>query len=244
MMRRIVRARALSVLVLLLAPAGLLAEKSLHWKRLDVEARLDAQGVLHIAETQAMIFTGDWNGGERKFRVFPGQRLSFKGLSRLDPSTGRMRALSQGDLSVVDRFAFTDSTTLRWRSRRASEPEFDRTEIVYRLDYELSGILLREGDSYVLDHNFVFPDRPGTIEAFHLDLTLDPAWKLLHPRPLKIDKGPIPPGQDLVVRADFSYAGAGTPAAVRRGSSRGARVALFGLFAAAVLAIAFFFYRD
>jgi uncharacterized membrane protein YgcG len=243
MMRRIVRARALSVLVLLLAP-GLLAAKSLHWKRLDVQARLDAQGVLHVAETQATVFTGDWNGGERKFRVFPGQRLLFKGLSRQDPSTGQTRALSQGDLSEVDRYAFTDSTTLRWRSRRPSEPEFDGTEIVYRLDYEISGILQKEGDGYVLDHDFVFPDRAGTIEAFALDLSLDPAWKLLHPRPLKVEKGPIPPGQDYVLRADLAYTGAGRPGAVRAGSSRVTRVALFSLFLLAVVAIAVFFYRD
>src|SRR5262249_6231853 len=242
-MRKIFRARALSVLVLLLVPAGLFAEKSLHWKSLDVQAKLDAQGVLHVSETQAMVFTGDWNGGERKFRVFPGQGLAFKGLSRLDPSTGQMRALSQGDLSEVDRYAFKDSTTLRWRSRKPSDPEFEQTQIVYRLDYDLSGILQKEGDTYVLDHDFVFPDRAGTIEAFHLDLSLDPAWKLLQRQPLTIDKGPIPPGQDYVVRAGLAYTGAGKPGAVRVGSSRFARVALFALFVLAVLAIAFLFYR-
>ena len=243
-MRKIVRARALSLLVLLLTPAGLLAEKSLYWKRLDVKANLDAQGVLHVAETQAMVFTGAWNGGERKFRVFPGQKLSLTRILRRDPETGQMRALARGDLSEVDRYAFTDATTLRWRSRRPSDPEFDRTEIVYELDYELSGILKKEGDTYVLDHDFVFPDRVGTIETLQLDLTLDPAWKLLHPRPLKVEKGPIPPGQDYVLRADLAYTGAGKPSAVRAGSSRGTRVALFALFVLAVLAIAVFFYRD
>src|SRR5262249_59887167 len=114
-MGRILRGGGVAGRGLLLVPAGLFAEKSLHWKSVDVQAKLDAQGVLHVSETQAMVFTGDWNGGERKFRVFPGQGLAFKGLSRLDPSTGQMRALSQGDLSEVDRYAFKDSTTLRWR---------------------------------------------------------------------------------------------------------------------------------
>jgi predicted amidohydrolase len=58
-MRRNLRARAFSLLVFLLAPAALPAQKSLHWRRLEVAARLDAQGVLHVAERQAIVFTGD-----------------------------------------------------------------------------------------------------------------------------------------------------------------------------------------
>jgi hypothetical protein len=40
---------------------------------MDVRAILDADGRLHVTESQAMVFTGDWNGGERIFRVSPGQ---------------------------------------------------------------------------------------------------------------------------------------------------------------------------
>ena len=243
-MRRIVRVRALSLFVLLATPAGLLAEKSLYWNRLDVKAKLDAQGVLHVAETQAIVFTGDWNGGERKFRIFPGQKLTLSRVLRLDPETGQRKPLKQGNLSEVDRYSFTDPTTLRWRSRRPSDPDFDKTEIVYELDYDLSGVLSKEGDTYILDNDFAFPDRAGVIEKFTLDLALDPAWKLAHERPLQLEKGPIPPGQGVVVRADLSYAGPGKPSSVRIGSSRAARMALLGLFILAVIAIAFFFYRD
>jgi uncharacterized membrane protein YgcG len=243
-MRKIVRARVVSLLIFLLAPAGLLAQKSLHWKGLDVKAGLDPQGILHVAERQAIVFTGDWNGGERKFRLFPGQGLRVAGVSRLDPETGQMRPLSRGDLSQVDHYALTDATTLRWRSRLPSDPVFEKTEIVYEIGYDLSGILAREGDTYILDNDFAFPEREGTIEAFTLDLTLDPAWKLRHPAPLQLHRGPIPPGQGVVVRAEMEYVGKTAPAGVRAGSSRGQRTALFLLFTAAVLAVALFFYRE
>ena len=242
-MRTIVRARSLSLLVLLLAPAGLFGEKSLYWKSLDVEAKLDARAVLHVAEKQTMVFTGDWNGGERKFRIFPGQGLRVLGVSRLDPATGQMRPLAQGDLSQVDHYAMTDATTLRWRSRAPSDPEFEHTQIAYQVDYELSRILVKEGDRYILDNDFAFPDRSGRIEAFTLDLALDPVWRLKHPMPLNLRKGPIPPGQGVVVRAELEFSGASAPSDVRVWSSRGQRVGLFVVFLGAVLAIAFFFYR-
>src|SRR5262249_5237890 len=162
----------------------MLAQKSLHWRSLDVAGKLDEQGVLHVVEKQAIVFTGEWNGGERKFRIFPGQSLRVTGVSRLDPGTGQMRPLTKGDLASGDHYAMTDATTLRWRSRLPSDPAFDKTEIVYEVDYLLSGILQREGDTYILDNDFAFPDRAGVIEAYSLDLTLDPAWKLRRPVPL------------------------------------------------------------
>ncbi len=240
-MRKITRTFALSLLVALLAPAALFAEKSLFWPRMDVAARLDADGVLHVAERQAIVFTGDWNGGERKFRIRPGQKLRLTGISRQDEA-GQMRPLSPGSLSDVDRYAFTDPTTLRWRSRLPSDPPFDQTEILYELDYELSGILLNEGGTYVLDHDFAFPDRSGRIEAFTLDLTLDPAWKPRAPVPSRLERGPLPPGAGVVVRVELEHRGRSRPAAVRLGTSRAQRLGLFLFFLAAVLllAIAFF----
>jgi uncharacterized membrane protein YgcG len=241
-MRKTFRTFAFSLFVLLLAPAALFAEKSLFWRRLDVAARLDAQGALHVAERQAIVFTGDWNGGERKFRIRPGQKLRFLGISRQDEN-GQMRSLAQGSLSDVDRYAFTDPTTLRWRSRLPSDPQFEQTEILYELDYELSGILLREGGTYVLDHDFAFPDRSGRIEVFTLDLSLDPAWKARHPVPLKLERGPLPPGASVVVRAELEHTGGAKPSAVRLGTSRAERLGLFLLFLGAVLVLAVAFYR-
>jgi uncharacterized membrane protein YgcG len=241
-MHKSVRARACFLFAVLLAPEALFAEKSLFWRGMDVAARLDAQGVLHVAERQAIVFTGDWNGGERKFRILPGQRLRFTGISRQDEA-GQMQPLAQGNLSDVDHYAFTDPTTLRWRSRLASDPPFEKTEILYELDYELSGILLKEGGTYVLDHDFAFPDRSGRIEAFALDLTLDPAWKARAPMPSRLERGPLAPGAGVVVRVELEHTGGEKPSAVRVGTSRGERLGLFLLILAAVLLLAGAFYR-
>ena len=144
-MYRIVRVSFL--LVFLFAPAALWAEKSLYWRAMDVRARLDADGRLHVTERQAMVFTGDWNGGQRDFRVNPGQSLKLEGIWRMDPETGKRKPLSEGDLSEVDHYGWKDRHTLRWRSRRPSDPPFAGTEIDYEIAYTLSGILLRQGDS-------------------------------------------------------------------------------------------------
>ncbi|HLN58589.1 MAG TPA: hypothetical protein VK416_08500, partial [Thermoanaerobaculia bacterium] len=241
-MHKTVRAFAFSLFVVLPAPAALLAEKSLFWRRMDVAARLDAQGILHVAERQAIVFTGDWNGGERKFRILPGQRLRFTGISRQDEA-GQMQPLAQGNLSDVDRYAFTDPTTLRWRSRLPSDPPFEKTEILYELDYELSGILLKEGGTYVLDHDFAFPDRSGRIETFALDLTLDPVWRARTPVPSRLERGPLAPGAGVVVRVELEHTGGAKPSAVRIGTSPGERLCFFLFLLATVLLLAGAFYR-
>ncbi|HEX7528926.1 MAG TPA: hypothetical protein VF425_07435, partial [Thermoanaerobaculia bacterium] len=82
------RASIAALLAMLFGAGSALAQKSLHWLALDVKARLDADGNLHVVERHAMVFTGDWNGGERSFRLFPGQKLSFESMRRLDPAAG------------------------------------------------------------------------------------------------------------------------------------------------------------
>ncbi|HEY9034925.1 MAG TPA: hypothetical protein VIN71_13370, partial [Pseudomonadales bacterium] len=57
--------------------------KSLYWQSLDVVAELDAAGGLHVVERQHMVFDGDWNGGERVFRLGFGQRLELLGMKRI-----------------------------------------------------------------------------------------------------------------------------------------------------------------
>ena len=72
------------------------AERELHWDALDVEAHLDADGVLDVIERHTMVFTGDWNGGERVFNVRPRQKLEFLGLDRID-ARNRFVASAAGD---------------------------------------------------------------------------------------------------------------------------------------------------
>src|SRR6266567_3590066 len=118
------RASLAALLAMVFATGAALAQKSLHWRALDVKAHLDADGKLHVVERHAMVFTGDWNGGERTFRVFPGQRLSLGAVRRIDPSTGQAHILVAGSLGEVDQFTLLNGTTLRWRSRLPSDPPF------------------------------------------------------------------------------------------------------------------------
>ena len=70
-----------SVLLLLAAPGAALAQRTLRWENVAVAAHLDRNGQLQVDEVQTMVFTGDWNGGERTFTVRRGQ-FSFTSLSR------------------------------------------------------------------------------------------------------------------------------------------------------------------
>ena len=89
------------LLLFLLLPAPLLAQRQLSWDALDVTARLDATGALDVVERQTMVFSGDWNGGERTFNLRPRQKLTFVGIERIDPSTGLRVALTE-DSSLDD----------------------------------------------------------------------------------------------------------------------------------------------
>ncbi|MCA1583008.1 MAG: hypothetical protein LC796_16805, partial [Acidobacteria bacterium] len=120
------RLLAAAILVLGMGSGTARAEKELHWGSLDVTARLDADGRLVVVERHVMVFTGDWNGGERTFRLFPGQTLALERVRRFDPTTGpgaagAARDLARGDLGALDHYDMTDASTLRWRSRLPSD---------------------------------------------------------------------------------------------------------------------------
>jgi hypothetical protein len=157
-----VRRLALLVSLVLwcIAPGAQAQERELHWDALDVEAHLDADGVLDVIERHTMVFTGDWNGGERVFNVRPRQKLEFLGVQRIDAKTGSLLALQEAAVpNNIDEFTWTDRRTLRWRSRLPSDPLFANSRLTYALHYKLSGILLKEDEQYRIDHDFAFPDR-------------------------------------------------------------------------------------
>jgi len=106
--------------VTLYAPA--LHARTLHWSSIDVTANLEADGRLHVTEREAMVFDGDWNGGERRFRLLGSQRIDLLAMRKIDAANGAVVQLRQGKLDSVDDYAFTDRTTLRWRSRRRRFP--------------------------------------------------------------------------------------------------------------------------
>src|SRR5262249_16763304 len=136
--------------LLLCFPVTALAQRDLHWDALEVTAHLDANGHLQVSETQTMVFTGDWNGGERTFNIRPRQKLVLRGIYR-DNGIGWQPLTQDSNLQNVDDYAWINSKTLRWRSRRPGDPLFNRTRLRYQLRYELADILLRNDDGYVLD---------------------------------------------------------------------------------------------
>lgn len=196
--------------------SGIAMARELHWSSFRVTARLDAEGVLHVAERQAMVFTGDWNGGERGFRVGGGLDVELVRLTRIEPSSGARVELVEGDLDRVDHYEWIDGATLRWRSRLPSEPPFERTTLIYLIEYRLNGVLFETEDVYRLDHDFAFPERPGVIESFSLDLELDPVWSRPEGLPAHLERSDIPPGRSVVLTAELDYLGEGRPSGVAR----------------------------
>ncbi len=216
--------------------------RELYWPEISVEARLDADGRLHVAERQVIIFTGDWNGGERVFNLRMRQALEFESLSRIDDS-GQEHFLEKGDLSAVDRFDWVDSRTLRWRSRLPSDPPFDRTRITYVLRYTLSNVLIPQDGQYLLDHDFLFPDREGVIETYSIRLSLDPVWQTEANLPDRISGGPLAPGRGYVLTLSLTHGGPGQPRAVWHGAAAPARMALAALLVVSFVFQGVWFYR-
>jgi hypothetical protein len=197
-----------SLMLCCIAHATQTGERELHWDALDVEAHLDADGVLDVIERHTMVFTGDWNGGERVFNIRARQKLEFLGLQRIDAKTGTLQALRETAVpSNVDDFSWADSRTLRWRSRLPSDAPFANVRLTYAIHYKLSGILLKEDEQYRIDHDFAFPDRPGPIERFTLNLDLDAVWQPLGKYQNRYTAGPIEPGKSFVVKIPLPYSG-------------------------------------
>ena len=149
------RTLLISLMLWCIAAGAQTAERELHWAALDVDAHLNGEGVLDVIERHTMVFTGDWNGGERVFNLRPRQKLEFLSLERMDAHTGSPQLLQETSVpDDVDEFTWTDRRTLRWRSRRPSDPPFANTRLIYVVHYKLSGILLKDGAQYRFDHGW------------------------------------------------------------------------------------------
>jgi uncharacterized membrane protein YgcG len=235
----------LAVIVCLAAtPRVLNAQRELHWDELAVTARLGADGVLDVEERHAMVFTGDWNGGERVFNIRPRQNFELIGVERIDEATGVARPLEKASVPHrVDEFALTDRRTLRWRSRLPEDPPFANTRLTYIVRYKLSGILVKDAEQYRLAHDFAFPDRAGSIARFSLNLSVDPGWQPLTDLRQRYTAGPLAPGQSFVLTIPLRYAGTLSPIAFDRRSPAivGGVAAILGAF---VLGVAAFFVRE
>ena len=243
--RQIRWAAWLGTLLVICAPAGLRAQRDLHWDTLDVEARLDAGGVLHVTEVHTMVFTGDWNGGERMFNLRSRQRLTPVSVERVDAAgDGRHALTPDDDLDDVDDYSWRDVSTLRWRSRLPSDRPFSNARLTYAITYQLSGILRSDGESYQLDHDFAFPDRAGAIEQFSLRLTLDPEWQPSSPVQERYIAGPLAPGRGFVLAMALRHGGSGSPIAIDTRRSPVIAIAAWGLLLFTALALAGLFRRE
>jgi uncharacterized membrane protein YgcG len=230
----LVRTLALFLPILLSLPAVAGAQRSLHWTDLDVTASLDADGRLRVSERHTMVFDGDWNGGERTFLLGFGQEITVHGIYRVDPETGEPVRLQLGGLDQVDHWDWAGGETLRWRSRLPSDPPFESTTRVYRLDYSLTGVVVQRGDVYRLDHEFVPLDRPGSIDRFSLELEVDPAWRPVSDLPHSIERRSLAPGEGAVVTAELEYVGEGSPELVASAVRLDVRLGIFALSLAVV----------
>src|SRR5262245_18934605 len=236
------RALWLTLLVLGL-PTSLLAQRELHWDALQVTAHLDSRGILQVAETHTMVFTGDWNGGERSFNIRPRQRLIFTGIYR-EKGGGWQPLTENSSLNRVDDYAWTDSKTLRWRSRLPTDRPFARTPLRYQLRYNLTGILLNDGHRYLLDHDFALPDRAGSIGRFELRLTLDPAWQPAEPIRDVYTASNLRPGASFVLKLPLRFSGAGTPVVRDLSRPRDIQLGVFATFGATLLMCGLFCVRE
>jgi hypothetical protein len=236
----------LAALMLWGVTPGLFAQsRQLHWDALEVQARLNADGVLDVVERHTMVFTGNWNGGERIFDLRPRQKLDFIGLERIDAKTGAAVALRQASVTdEVDEFNWADSRTLRWRSRLPSDPSFSNTPLIYQLHYRLSGILQKDGNGLRLDHDFAFSNRPGPIAHFYLNLTLDPAWQPQGEIHDHYTGGPIDRGNGFVVTVPLRNTGTAEPIAIDNQRPQEIVMAVAAIFLGFTLLVLGFFRRE
>lgn len=236
MARRTHRLVASLALGLCLAPTLHAQDRQLSWPSIEVTAHLDADGRLHVRELQQMRFTGDWNGGERRFDVRFGQSFTFDSIVRID-AAGVRYPLVEGDLDDVGEYDVNNSERVRWRSRMPDDPPFDNTLRTYALYFRFGDILEPVDDStYRLAHDFAFADRDGAIERFSLALTFDSVWRV----PGDVARtytATLPPGDGFVVTVPLVRVAGAPPVNVWRGASPAVRGALLFVLLAGVAAL-------
>ena len=75
---------------------------------------------------------------------------------------------------------------------------------------------MKEDSQYRLDHDFAFPNRPGAILRFSLNLDLDPVWKPIGEIQTDYSAGPLAPGKSFVLTVPLRNSGTLSPVAIDR----------------------------
>jgi uncharacterized membrane protein YgcG len=211
--------RSLFVLLTLLASIPAVA-RDLHWSKVEVDARLDRDGVLHVVEKQSIVFTGDWNGGERWFSNVG--VLRFEGIDFWEEKSSRWISMPRGRLDLTHHYDWGEGH-LRWRSRQPDDPEFRGTERSYALKYSLSNILSESGGKFRLDHDFGIPDRAGEIREFALKLDFDPSWRVSEGAPVR--RQAVRPGESVRVQLNLEHSEGGVGVGTREALLRARQAA-------------------
>lgn len=232
-----------TLLLIVSSPVHGAAQRTLSWPEISVRAHIDADGRMAVQEMQSILFSGDWNGGERGFDVRTGQRLRLEGMDRLDPETSSRIEMERGDLERVHQFDMLEGNRVRWRAREVSDPPFDNDLRSWILRYSLWPVLEPEDDrSYQFSHDFLFSDRTGEVSSFRLVLTWDPVWEAPVDSIVEVATA-LAPGRGYAVRQTFRYVAAGTPSDVPHPAPTWVRV-LAGLVALSTLPLTLFRLRQ
>ncbi|HVE69961.1 MAG TPA: hypothetical protein VNI54_01235 [Thermoanaerobaculia bacterium] len=188
--------------------------KSLQWRAVDVQARVESDGSVRIRERLQLVFDGDWNGGERYFSPRPRQTYTLHGITRVED--GREIPLERNGLHQVDHYDFVKSDILRWRARAETDPPFENREITYVLDYSWHNVLQPAGDDgkqFRIDHDFGLPTRAEPIDRYTLLVEFDPLWNM---PPVRGEAVNVPPGESFIVDRTLHYSGEAWPGEIER----------------------------
>lgn len=140
----VLRAEAASVdSTALSSPASAPTEAEVQWKDIEIRARLDGDGVLHVTELVWLEAIGDVTTVERFVRGWVGTGVQVSRVARIEASGREARVLSQGSLDAADRYEWVDGQSLRWSVRGPQEAAFAAvTRLGYRIEYTVSGAVI------------------------------------------------------------------------------------------------------
>ena len=192
----------------ILTLSGTSAARTYEWTSFDVTARLASDGTLNVEERHDVLMSGDWNGGERQFKVSGPQAFVLKGIKRLDPATNSWLPLLKDAVSKKDGFKWdADSYTLRWRSRLPDDPPHDNTPFSYLITYSMANVLRTDGKSYILDHTFLMADRPGPVATLKLHFSHDNDFAPRIPLEETYEAASLEAGMEASLTVPFEYLG-------------------------------------
>ncbi len=94
---------------------------------------------------------------------------------------------------------------------------------------------MKQGSTYLLDHNFGLPAADFPIRKLRVSLELDPVWKPEGAFPGVYESGVLSPRSNFTVTVPLSYTGGGSPVVSASVMTPAVRRGLLGVFAAAIV---------